>query len=155
MAHRLAAVAVLLLLAASVPVGSLAAAPRSKGITPACGAIGTLLAVGLLGDAHRKHQGVEIAKVRAGWPKLMTAAQASARGLPRSTPFQRQFAERFSALVDRLDAAGAALTALDDARFWAALDHAQADVRAVSALAKRAGLVCRTSDGRGSVTVGP
>jgi hypothetical protein len=40
-------------------------------------------------------------------------------------------------------------------RFWAALAAALPDVRAVSALGKRAGLVCRTSDGRGSVTVGP
>jgi len=40
-------------------------------------------------------------------------------------------------------------------RFWATLTAALPDGRAVSALGKRAGLVCRTSDGPGSVTVGP
>jgi len=84
----------------------------------------------------------------------MTAARASERGLDRSPP-NRGLADRFSSVVVRLDAAGGALKANDADRFWATLTAALPDGRAVSALGKRAGLVCRTSDGRGSVTVGP
>jgi hypothetical protein len=85
----------------------------------------------------------------------MTAARAAERGLARSTAPQRQLVDRFSSLVDRLEAAGEALQANDADRFWATITASLPDVRAVSALGKRAGLVCRTSDGRGSVTVGP
>jgi hypothetical protein len=156
MAHRLAALAALIVVGACVPAGSLAGAPQSKGVTPQCGALGTLFAVSLLADTHQKHPGdVQFSKVRAAWPRLMTVARASERGLSRSTAPQRQLADRFSSLVDRLDAAGAALKAGDADRFWATLTSALSDVRAVSALGKRAGLVCRTTDGRGSVTIGP
>jgi hypothetical protein len=156
MTGRLAALAALLVLAACVPAGSLAAAPQSKGLTPQCGAVGIIFAVSLLADTHQKHpRGVQISKVRAGWPRVMTAARAAERGLARSTAPQRQLVDRFSSLVDRLEAAGEALQANDADRFWATITASLPDVRAVSALGKRAGLVCRTSDGRGSVTVGP
>lgn len=156
MTRRFAALAALLVVAACVPAASLAAAPRGKGVTPQCAALGTILAVSLLADTHRKHpRDVELAQVRAGWPKLMAAARVAARGLARSTPAQRQLVDRFSSLVDRLDAAGAALDARDEDRFWTTLTASLRDVRAVSALGKRAKLVCRTTDGRGSVMVGP
>ena len=156
MKHRLAALGALLVLVACIPAVSLAAEPSSKGVTPQCGALGTLFAVSLLADTHQKHpRDVQMSKVRAAWPRVMTAARTAERGLARSTAPQRQLVDRFSALVDRLDAAGNALNANDADRFWATITAALPDVRAVSALGKRAGLVCRTSDGHGSVTVGP
>jgi len=156
MTRRLVALATFFVIAACVAAGSLAAAPQSKGLTPQCGAVGIIFAVSLLADTHQKHpRDVQMSKVRAAWPRVMTAARTAERGLARSTAPQRQLVDRFSALVDRLDTAGDALKANDADRFWATITASLPDVRAVSALGKRAGLVCRTSDGHGSVTVGP
>ena len=123
----------------------------ASGTSPACGVIGTLLTVGLLGQTHADHHEIPTSKLRTGWPKFMTVAEASARGLDRSTPDKAELATRFRSLVDRLGRAGAALAANDIARFWTTIAQAKPDTVAVSSLAKKTKLVCR--DGHGTVTV--
>jgi hypothetical protein len=156
MAQRLAVVFAAVSLAAALPAQSSAErAPAGKGTSPACAVIGTLLAVGLLVQAHEEHQPAPVAKLRTGWPKMLVTARSAERRLDRSTPVRRRLAVRFALLVTALERAGDALQAGDMDRFWASLEQTKPDVTAVSSLAKKARLACTADDGHGgTLTIG-
>jgi hypothetical protein len=157
MAQRLAVLLAAVSLGAALAAASSAeSAPTGKGTSPACAVIGTLLAVGLLVQAHEEHQQpAPVAKLRTGWPKMLAAARSAERRLDRSTPVRRRLATRFALLVTSLERAGEALQAGDLKRFWTSLDRAKPDMTAVSSLAKKAGLACTSDDGHGgTVTIG-
>jgi hypothetical protein len=118
--------------------------------------IGTLLAVGLLVQAHEEHQQpAPVAKLRTGWPKMLAAARSAERRLDRSTPVRRRLATRFALLVTSLERAGEALEAGDLKSFWTSLERTKPNVTAVSSLAKKAGLACTSDDGHGgTLTIG-
>jgi hypothetical protein len=157
MAQRLAVLFAVVSLAAALPAQSAAErAPADTGSSPACGVIGTLLAVGLLVQAHEEHQQpAQIAKLRTGWPKMLAAARSAERRRDRSTPVRRRLAVRFALLATALERAGDALRAGDLDRFWTSLEQTKPTVTAVSSLAKRAGLACTSDDGHGgTLTIG-
>jgi hypothetical protein len=144
MATRLAVLFAAVSLGAALP----APAAAGKATSPACAVMGTLLAVGLLMQAHEEHQQpAPVSKLRAGWPKLLAAARTAERGLDRSTPVRQRLALHFGVLVTGLDRAGHALQAGDMDRFWTTLGRTKPAVTAVSALAKKAKLTCTSGDG--------
>jgi hypothetical protein len=150
MAKRLA------VLLATVALGGVLSAPAGagKGTSPACAVMGTLLAVGVVVQAHEEHQQpAPISKLRTGWPKMLAAARSAAPKLDRSTPVKRRLADRFALLVTGLERAGVALQSSDMDRFWTSLAQTKPDVLAVSSLAKQANLACTSTDGHGTLTI--